>query len=171
MPQYLGANVVIPENDRWHREYLQQQASGRLTLQKCSNCGHLIYPVRAFCPDCRAQEYTWEPVSGKGTVHSYYVVPHAINPAFREHVPYVVALVELDEARNETGPNGEQRAIRMLTNIVDADGNPESRDNVAINKRVEVTMVDLGDGWALPKFRLSDEPPEGEPWQWTRPHE
>ena len=38
-------------------------------------------------------------------------------------------------------------------------------NNVAIGKRVQVKMIDLGDGWALPQWQLSDEPPEHDPWQ------
>ena len=67
-----------------------------------------------------------------------------------------MVLIELDEARGEYG---EGRALRIIGNLLDADGKPEQLQNVAIGKRVEVTMVDLGDGWALPQWRLSDEPP------------
>ena len=38
-------------------------------------------------------------------------------------------------------------------------------NNVAIGKRVQVKMIDLGDGWALPQWQLSDELPEHDPWQ------
>ncbi len=162
MAEYLGANVVVPENDTPHREYLEHNASGRFTVQKCSDCGHLRYPVLTACPDCRSLDSTWEPLSGKGTIYSFYVVPHAINPAFKDFVPYPVVLVELDEARGEYG---EGRALRVIGNVLDSDGKPERLEQIAIGKRVEVTMVDLGDGWALPQWRLSDEPPEHEPWQ------
>ena len=162
MAQYLGAEVRIPENDQPHREYLAQQASGRLTVQKCASCGHLMYPVHYACPDCTSLDWTWEPLSGKGTIYSFYVVPHAINPIFKDFVPYPVILVELDEAREEYGPD---RALRVIGNLLDANGTPEKLENCAIGKRVEVTMVDIGDGWALPQWRLSNEPPEHEPWQ------
>ena len=39
-----------------------------------------------------------------------------------------------------------------------------SEEQVAIGRRVEVEFADLGGGLALPRFRLADEPPEGEPW-------
>ena len=47
-----------------------------------------------------------EPVSGRGKVFSFVIFHRVYHPAFAEEVPYVVALVELDE-----GP-------RLLTNIV-----------------------------------------------------
>ena len=162
MAEYLGATVSVPENDAPHREYLQEMSKGRFVVQKCSGCGHLRYPVLTACPDCLAFDYTWQPLSGKGTIYSYYVVPHPINPIFRQFVPYSVILVELDEERGTYGPG---RALRVLGNLLDASGTPERLENVAIGKRVEVTMVDLGDGMALPQWRLSNEPPEHEPWQ------
>jgi uncharacterized OB-fold protein len=45
-------------------------------------------------------------VSGGGKVYSFTIVRRAMNPAFAEDVPYVYAIVELDE-----GP-------RLMTNIV-----------------------------------------------------
>jgi len=42
---------------------------------------------------------------------------------------------------------------------------PESEENVAIGKRVEVCFLDIDDTMALPQFRLTDEAPEHPPWQ------
>lgn len=162
MPQYHGLEVYLPENDRPHIEYFQEAASGQLKLQKCNHCSLFRYPPGPLCPDCGESDMSWEGVSGKGTIHSYYYVPHAVNPAFRDWTPYPVILVEIDEQRGE--PTAD-RSIRITGNCIDADGNPEKEENVAIGKRVEVTMVDMGDGMALPQFRLSDEAPEHETWQ------
>ena len=54
MASYLGAGVFVPEHDQPHREYLEMQATGALHVQKCSDCGHLRYPVPTACPDCRS---------------------------------------------------------------------------------------------------------------------
>ena len=51
----------------------------------------------------------WIRASGRGTVYSYTIAQAPTHPAFREDVPYVVAIVELDE-----GP-------RLTTNIVGCD--------------------------------------------------
>ena len=42
-------------------------------------------------------------------------------------------------------------------------------EEVGINKRVQVKIIDLGDGWGLPQWQLSDEPPAGEVWQVPMP--
>jgi uncharacterized OB-fold protein len=171
MAQWLNAEVVIPPNDPWHQQYFEQQSGGQLKLPKCSNCGLLMYPIRSMCSDCRSTDYTWEAVSGKGTIHSYYVLTEPIAAAFYPHPDAVIALVELDEQRG-VGIGGdrtlqpvEDRALRMVCNILKSDGSFESPDNVAINKRVKVHIVDMGDGMGLPQFELSGEPSEGEEWQ------
>jgi uncharacterized protein len=53
----------------------------------------------------------------------------------------------------------------MIANVVDEQCRPEDAGRLAIGLRVEVTLVDLGDGSGLPQFRLSSEPPEHEPWR------
>ena len=58
------------------------------------------------------------------------------SPAFAPRVPYVVALIDLDE-----GP-------RMMANIVGDDAL-----DVAIGDRVKVTFEDRGDGAMLPQFK------------------
>lgn len=164
MAEYLGVTVAVPPNDPDHLEFLQAAGEGRFVLQRCSDCGHLRYPPGPACPICQSLGSEWSEASGKGTIYSYEIVMHPIHPAFRERVPYVVALVELDEQR---GVPTEHDGLRVITSLVDEEGNPESQENVAIGLRVEVEFADLGDGLALPRFRLSDEPPEHEPWSFA----
>ncbi len=164
MAEYLGVTVAIPPNDPDHLEFLQAASEGRFVLQRCSDCGHLRYPPGPACPICQSLDSEWSDASGKGTIYSYEIVMHPIHPAFRERTPYVVALVELDEQR---GVPTEHDGLRVITSLVDAEGNPESQENVAIGLRVEVEFADLGDGLALPRFRLSDEAPEHEPWSFA----
>ena len=73
---------------------------------------------------------------GGGRVHSHSIVHRAPSPAFRERVPYVVALVDLEE-----GP-------RMMANIVGDDAL-----EVAIGDAVEVLFEERGEGRKLPQFR------------------
>ncbi|HXM57884.1 MAG TPA: Zn-ribbon domain-containing OB-fold protein [Candidatus Dormibacteraeota bacterium] len=81
-------------------------AEGVLRLQRCAACGrHVFYP-RAVCPFCMAAELRWEEASGRGAVHSFTVV-HRAPAGYRDEVPYVVALVDLDEG------------VRMMTRLVD----------------------------------------------------
>ncbi|MCY3655611.1 MAG: hypothetical protein OXG95_03235 [Chloroflexi bacterium] len=62
-------------------------------------------------------------------------------------------------------PEPVRRALRLIGNLVKEDGSCEELTNAAIGRRVQVEMVDLGDGWSLPQWRLSDEPRGHGPWQ------
>lgn len=53
-------------------------------------------------------ELDWVEASGRGNVHSFTVV-HRAPADYREEVPYVVALVDLDEG------------VRMMTRLLDVE--------------------------------------------------
>ena len=61
------------------------------------------------CEDCR--RIAWTAVSGRGTLFLWAVVARAFLPAFAEQVPFVTALVALEE----------DPYVRIATYIVDAD--------------------------------------------------
>jgi uncharacterized protein len=50
-----------------------------------------------ICPNCHSLEIDWRAATGGGAVYTYTVVEHPTHPAFQDKVPYVVAVVELDE--------------------------------------------------------------------------
>ncbi len=83
--------------------------SGELRLQRCARDGRPFFPPASRCPRDWSDEWTWEPVSGHGTVRSFVVFQRSYHPAFRDRLPYAVAIVELDE-----GP-------RMVTRLVEVD--------------------------------------------------
>jgi uncharacterized OB-fold protein len=112
---------------------------GHLALQHCDACGHIRYPVSTICPVCLSPTATWKPLAGLGTVSTYVVFERAYDPSWADEVPYVVALVELDE-----GPT-------MLTNVVQID--PAA---VRVGQRVEVTFIRRSADAVLPQFRPTD---------------
>src|SRR5262249_60188925 len=80
--------------------------------------GRLRYPPTTACPWCRSRESTWKKVEGKGTVHSYTEVHHAIQPAFRGKTPYMILLVDLDTQKGEPTPD---EALRVIGNLCTPD--------------------------------------------------
>jgi uncharacterized OB-fold protein len=165
MPQpveYRGMTLLVPDNDSEWKEYFEHARRHRLVMRACRACGLMRYPPTHACPWCMALEWSWQDVSGRGTIHSYEVVAHAIQPGFRDAVPYAVVLVELDEQRGQPTPD---EALRIIANLVKADGTMEDERHVAIGKRVRVVFHDLADHLALPQFTLTDEPPEGRVWK------
>jgi uncharacterized OB-fold protein len=160
--QYRGMNVVIPENDSEWREYFSLARTHRLMLRACAKCGRMRYPPSHGCPWCQSLDWTWREVSGRGTIYSYEIVVHAIQPGFKDWTPYPVVLVELDEQR---GAPSEHEGLRLIANLVTPDFRPEAEQNVAIGKRVRAVFQDIADDFALPQFTLSDEPPVGRVWR------
>jgi uncharacterized OB-fold protein len=106
----------------------------RLVLQHCRTSGHLQHYPRSLCVECGSTDLDYVDASGRGTVYSHTTVHRA--PVAGLEVPYVVALVRLDE-----GPV-------LLTNIVDCPP-----DDVRCDMSVEVAWRPLADGRNLPVFR------------------
>lgn len=107
----------------------------KLVIRKCKACGQLHFMPRHLCPFCWSDQLEWVEAKGGGSVHSFSVVHRASDPAFASKVPYVIALIELDE-----GP-------RMMANVLGNDAL-----SVAIGDRVSLTFEDRGDGALLPQF-------------------
>jgi uncharacterized OB-fold protein len=96
----------LPVPSRVTEPFWEGLRQGELRLQRCADCGkHIFYP-RSVCKHCLSQGLEWVIVSGRGRLYSYTVVRRAMNPAFQSDVPYVYAIVELEE-----GP-------RVTTNVV-----------------------------------------------------
>jgi uncharacterized protein len=99
-----------------------------LRVQRCRTCQtHLFYP-RYLCTTCGSADIGWVRASGRGVVFTYTIARRPTHPAFADRVPYVIAVVELDE-----GP-------KLTTNLVDVDP-----DTVAIGLNVQATFEDVGD--------------------------
>jgi uncharacterized OB-fold protein len=85
----MGSNIAI----RWRRIPEKYCLIG----SKCTTCNSLFFPLRKFCPNCRRkgkiQKYQFKPY---GTIFSYTIV-HSPPAGFELEVPYVLAIVKLDE--------------------------------------------------------------------------
>ncbi|MCP4224715.1 MAG: hypothetical protein GY773_15355 [Actinomycetia bacterium] len=142
--EYLGMPLAISDLDKENRAYFEFCAQGEFRLQQGRSSGLLRYPPSTACPWSRDREYDWVPVEGKGAVHSYTEVHHAIQPAFRAHTPYLILLVDLD---TQLGEPTEHEALRVAGNLVTADGElapPELVEQVGIGTRVTMVLVPAG---------------------------
>jgi uncharacterized protein len=161
MTEYRGMNLLLPEGDPEFRPYFEAAGQGRLVVRRCTACGLLRYPPGWACPWCSALESEWTQVSGLGTIYSYEIVTQAIQPGFRDWVPYPIVLVELDEQR---GVPSADEALRLIANLVTNVLEPETEERVAIGARVRAVFQPIGDGLALPQFALSGEPARERLW-------
>jgi len=109
---------------------------GKLMIQKCTDCQTNIFYPRLFCPNCHSEAIEWVESSGRGTVYSYSVVHNNAPSAFIPDLPYVVAIVRLEEG------------VQMCTNIVGCDP-----CDVQCDMPVEVTFDAIDEEFTLPKFK------------------
>ena len=112
-----------PEPDGETLPFWEALAEGRLCIQRCGECHEYVFYPRSVCPHCMSAQLAWVLVSGRGTVYSYTVV-HRAPPGFEADVPYVVALIELDEGpRLMTRLEADEVRIGMAVELA-AAGNP-----------------------------------------------
>ena len=107
-----------------------------LIVQQCNACGRLWLPPSNRCQHCWSEDVAWTPVSGHASLYSFTVYRRAYAPELVDQLPYVVAVVELDE-----GP-------RLITNIVGADPG-----DVRVGMPLEVVFDDIAEGVTLHAFR------------------
>jgi uncharacterized protein len=76
--------------------YWAAARDGRFALCRCTSCRQWLQPPLERCRYCAAAT-SFEEASGTGTIYSFIVIRHPSVPAFVRRLPYVVALVDLDE--------------------------------------------------------------------------
>ncbi len=166
---YLGMPLSLDDLDGENLEYFRHCAAHDFHLQACASCGLIRYPPTTACPWCASLEARWVPVEGKGTVHSYTEVHHAIQPAFRDHVPYLILLVDLD---TQKGKPSEHEALRVVGNLATPDGKlapPEMVRRIGIGSRVRMVFSDVAPGLALPQWTIDEAAPQPErPWRYPQ---
>jgi uncharacterized OB-fold protein len=133
----LPAQFPQPLIDSDSQVYWEGLAQAELRIQRCDVCSRYVFYPRVLCPHCHSDQISWITASGKGTIYSYTVAHQAFG-AYADEVPFVIAIVELEEG------------VRMMTRIV---GTPH--DQVTIGAAVHVTFTTSGEGVTLPYFQLT----------------
>ena len=136
----------------WHtpaehsRFYWEAAHENKFMIQRCEDCKTYIHPPMPICAGCHSWNVSPQQVSGGGTVYSFTVVRHLFHPGFADVMPYVLALVELQE----------QADLRVLTHVVEC-----APENVSIGMKVVVVFENRGDH-SVPQFRPADPPKDSE---------
>lgn len=108
----------------------------QLKFQKCQNCHQVRWPPSIICPVCYSNDTEWIVAGGKGKVYTYAIYHQAFHAAFKKDLPYVTAVIELDE-----GPH-------LVTNIVGC-----KPGEVQCDMPVEVVWDKVTPQFSLPKFK------------------
>lgn len=132
----MSYSKPLPAPDPESTPFWESCREHKLKIVRCTTCGQVRFPPTSFCPKCQSAEHEWIEASGKGKVFSWIVVRHPVpKDVYAQDVPYVVALVELDEG------------VRMPSNIVEC-----SPDVVEADMRVQVAYRDVTAEITLPVF-------------------
>lgn len=92
-----------PQPDLVSHFYWDGLRNSRILLQRCESCGRFRFPPMPGCPYCGATGSCETEVSGRGRIYSYVRVHRALTSAMQTEVPYVIAVVELDEGPRIAG--------------------------------------------------------------------
>jgi len=125
--------------DAWTEPFWAAARQHRLVMPRCAACGKAREIGSPFCHHCQSQELEWVEVSGRARVYSYTVVRFPLIEAMKDAVPYVPAVIQLEEFPDN----------KLISNLV---GMPLA--DVAIGMPVEVRWHDRADGVTVPRFGL-----------------
>jgi hypothetical protein len=127
----------LPAIRPWTATFWKAASEGKLLIQRGKKTGKLIMYPKKYSPHDYTEEIEWIEASGKGTIYSYSIV-HANAPtAFKDELPFVVAIVELEEG------------VRMCTNIVDTPF-----EKISIGSEVTTVFKKINEEIGLVQFRV-----------------
>lgn len=128
----------MPQITEETRPFWDSCKEGVLKLQRCSDCSSFRYPPGVSCPICASMNFTWELVSGEGSIFSFVRFDRLYHKAFTTLLPYVVVIVELNE-----GPRLLSRLVGLGEETLVKCGAP-----------VKVRFEPIGNDLVLPLFEL-----------------
>jgi uncharacterized OB-fold protein len=115
---------------------------GQVLLQSCSQCHYVRHPISWICPQCLSEEFTWQAMSGHGTVETFIWYMQRIDAVtggdliFDPEFPYNVAVIGLTE-----GP-------RLVSNVRDV-----SFGDLRVGQKVSASFDTVpGSDWAVLRF-------------------
>ena len=106
-----------------------------LIIPRCKSCGEYFWYPREECPNDLSPDVEWAKVSGKARLYTFTVVQQPQSAAFREDVPYIYAIVQLEEG------------VRLISNVV------APIEDVKVDMPLEVMFDDVTPDWTLVKFK------------------
>ena len=120
------------------KKIIKDEGNLSLSIQYCPLCQQYIFYPRELCPHCWQGGMEWKKSSGRGQVYTYTIVRKSYLPEFAHRVPYIYALVELEEG------------IRIPSNIIDCPV-----EQVKIGLPVELAWAEADFGY-IPVFRPAE---------------
>lgn len=117
---------------------------GKLMVQKCDGCGFLNFPPATVCGNCKDPDAsaTFVPVSGKGSIYTWYICHDTSINGFEDKVPYAVICTELDE----------QPGLILMSNLLNHEYGPVG-EGIELGMRVEAVFDKASDDVYMIQFQ------------------
>lgn len=125
----------LPTPDLETQPFWDGAREDKLLIRRCLDCHKTHFYPRPFCPTCWSTNVEWMEASGRATLYTWSVVHRNDLPPFGDRVPYVAAVVELEE-----GP-------RMITNVVESEF-----DSLEVGMALRVAYQPISDDVTIPVF-------------------
>lgn len=125
----------LPTPDLETQPFWDGARADKLLIRRCLDCDKTHFYPRPFCPMCWSTNVEWMEASGRATLYTWSVVHRNDLPPFGDRVPYVAAVVELEE-----GP-------RMITNVVES-----GFDSLEVGMALRVAYQPISDDVTIPVF-------------------
>lgn len=106
----------------------------KLLIQRCRSCREFQWGPEVVCHHCHSFEVGFEEVAPRGSIYSWERVWHPPHPLLASSVPFVIAIIALDDAP----------AVRLIGNLlVDAEEDFAIGDQVtaAFEHHEDYTLV------------------------------
>jgi uncharacterized OB-fold protein len=130
-----------PVLDEQSAAFWEGVARHELVIERCRVCGYYVHPPFPECTRCRASDFEFVAVSGRGRIFERAIVTSPVVVGFEDQVPYACLFVELEE----------QSQLLVAGNLVDSPAT-----EAVVGRPVEVVFqADELDGFVLPMFRLA----------------
>ena len=128
----------IPSPSPETRFFWEKAHAHELWLPYCRPCARSYWYPRDFCPRCGSLDVESRRSAGRGRVYTFAIHHRAFHPGWADEVPYITALVELEEG------------VRIFSNLIGIDPDPAK---VKCDMPVEAVFEDISDEITLIKFR------------------
>lgn len=126
----------MPKPKKWSQPFWDAAKKHKLVLKKCKDCGHIDHPPYLYCTNCMSDNSEWVEASGKGKLYAYAINEYMVPFPFWDDMPYVVAMIDLDEG------------VRMISNVIECE-----QDKLKNGMELEVVFDDVSEGFTLPKWK------------------
>src|SRR5260370_17689705 len=93
----MADRADLPTIEDDSREYWDGAADGRLLIARCGSCGRVHHYPRVICPYCWSEDVAAVEASGRATLYTYSTVYMNDLPPFRDRLPYIAAVLDLEE--------------------------------------------------------------------------